>query len=110
MIHGNGPDRDKVRSIINLLSIQDSEERIKDLGLFEAYASNTQLGTEYINTLSYPYYLVLQKIKLGSNVTLENLVNIDGLDTNRISVEEILKKLRILFLIEENNGVFKALT
>ncbi|MBT8541215.1 ATP-binding protein [Polynucleobacter paneuropaeus] len=109
VIHGNGPDRDKVRSIINLLSIQDSEERVKELGLFEAYVSNTQLGTVFINTLSYPYYLVLQKIKSGSNVKRENLENIDGLDTNRISVEEILKKLRLLSLIEEINGVYKAL-
>ena len=68
VIHGNGPDRDKVRSIINLLSIQDSEEHVKELGLFEAYVSNTQLGTVFINTLSYPYYLVLQKIKSGTNV------------------------------------------
>ena len=109
VVHGNGTDRDKIRSIINLLSIQDSEERIKGLGLFEAYVSNTQLGTVLINTLSYPYYLVLQKIKFGSNVKLENLENIDGLDTNRISVEEILKKLRLLSLIEENNGVYKVL-
>jgi DNA phosphorothioation-dependent restriction protein DptH len=109
VIHGNGPDRDKVRSIINLLSIQDSEERVKDLGLFEAYISNTQLGTVFINTLSYPYYLVLQKIKSGFNVKLENLENIDGLDTNRISVEEILKKLRQLGLLEEVQGEFKAL-
>jgi hypothetical protein len=109
VIHGNGPDRDKVRSIINLLSIQDSEERVKELGLFEAYISNTQLGTVFINTLSYPYYLVLQKIKSGTNVKRENLENIDGLDTNRISVEEIIKKLRLLSLIEENNGVYVAL-
>jgi predicted transcriptional regulator len=34
---------------------------------------------------------------------------IDGLDTNRISVEEILKKLRQLGLIEEVQGEFRAL-
>ena len=109
VIHGNGPDRDKVRSIINLLSIQDSEERVKDLGLFEAFVSNSQLGTEFINTLSYPYYLVLQKIKSGLNVKINDLNNIDGLDINRISTEEIIKKLRRLSLIEENNGIFKVL-
>ena len=109
VIHGNGPDRDKVRAIINLLSIQDSEERVKDLGLFEAYVSNTQLGAEFINTLSYPYYLVLQKIKFGIDMKLENLNNIDGLDINRISTEEIIKKLRQLSLIEENNGIYIAL-
>lgn len=109
VIHGNGPDRDKVRSIINLLSILDSEERVKELGLFEAYVSNSQLGTVFINTLSYPYYLVLQKIKSDSNVKRENLENIDGLDTNRISVGEILKKLRALSLIEESNGIYRSL-
>ena len=109
VIHGNGPDRDKVRSIINLLSIQDSEEHVKELGLFEAYVSNTQLGTVFINTLSYPYYLVLQKIKSGTNVKRENMENIDGLDTNRISVDEIIKKLRLLSLVEENNGIYVTL-
>lgn len=109
VIHGNGPDRDKVRSIINLLSIQDSEERVKQLDLFEAYVSNTQLGTVFINTLSYPYYLVLQKIKSDRNIKIEHLEYIDGLDTNRISVEEILKKLRQLGLIEVVQGEFKAL-
>lgn len=109
VIHGNGPDRDKVRSIMNLLSIQESEDRVKELGLFEAYVSNTQLGTVFINTLSYPYYLVLQKIKSGSNIKMDNLENIDGLDVNRISVEEILKKLRQLGLVEEVQGQLKAL-
>ena len=109
VIHGNGPDRDKVRSIINLLSIHDSEDRVKELGLFEAYVSNTQLGTVFINTLSYPYYLVLQKIKSCTNIKIEDMSNIDGLDTNRISVVEILKKLRMLSLVEESNGVYKVL-
>ena len=109
VIHGNGPDRDKVRSIVNLLGIQDSEDRVKELGLFEAYVSNVQLGTVFINTLAYPYYLIFQKIKSGSNVRLENMTSIDGLDTNRISVLEIIRKLRSLSLIEESDGGYKAL-
>jgi DNA phosphorothioation-dependent restriction protein DptH len=109
IIHGNGPDRDKVRSIINLLSIQDAEEQVKDLGLFEAYISNSQLRAELINTLSYPYYLVFQKIKLGLNIKIENLDDIEGLDISRISIFEIIKKLRELGLVEDLNGVFKVL-
>jgi hypothetical protein len=109
IIHGNGADRENVKAIASLLGLQGEDENIKNMKLFEAYISNTQIKAEFINTLSYPYYLVYSEIKDGRLNSNEPNIEINGLDTTKISISEIIVKLRSLGLIEEVNGVYKAL-
>ncbi len=109
IIHGNGADRENVKAIANLLGLQGEDENIKNMKLFEAYISNTQIKAEFINTLSYPYYLVYSEIKEGRLTSSASSSVIKGLDTTKISISEIVEKLRSFGLIEEVNGVFKAL-
>jgi DNA phosphorothioation-dependent restriction protein DptH len=110
IIHGNGPDRDKIRAISNLLSLKNSEERIKKMDLFEAYISNSQIGTEFINTIPYPYYLVLNRILSNSSgIRVDELITIHGLNENLISVGEILDRLKLLSLVEEVDGIARSI-
>jgi DNA phosphorothioation-dependent restriction protein DptH len=110
IIHGNGPDRDKIRAISNLLSLKNSEEKVKKMDLFEAYISNSQIGTEFINTIPYPYYLVLNRIlSQPSGIRVDQLTNISGLNENLISIGEILDRLKSLSLVEEVDGIARCI-
>lgn len=99
IVHGNGPDSDRVSSIIRLLGLpEEDEHRIEKLGLFQAVVSNQALGNVYSSTLGYAHLLLLQALVAGAT-SRDNLQNVPGVAPG--AADKILRDLIEMGLVKE---------
>lgn len=112
IIHGNDRDVDRVREIVNLLDCKGRESEIAELGMFEAMYSNKHFRNMCIRTITYPVDLVLAALRQSESGQLsrEDIANIPGLDTDKLSIGNIVRHLERLGLAEGTNGCVKLLS
>lgn len=100
IIHGNDRDVDRVRDIVNLLGGIGREAEIADLGMFEAIFSNKHFRNVLLRTITYPLYLVLEALQQHGQMSREEIAQIEGVDTHKLSVGNIVRQLERLGLCE----------
>lgn len=102
VIHGNGPERDRVREIGRTVGNSIPEDQIAGLGMFQAIIANPQYAGVQMNTISYPMLLVL--LALGEGIhPVEQLV-VPGLDATRLSISHLVDLLARMGLVELVSG------
>ena len=110
IIHGNDRDKALVRQIIDLLDCTGHEQEIGGLKMFEAFFSNKHHPNTQIRTITFPHALVLKALQDQGPLTREQITNIQGLDTGKLSVETITRHLQQLGKCQETNGVLELVT
>ena len=104
IIHGNDRDVGRVRDIVDLLGYPNRESQIADLGMFEAIFSNKHFPGGLLRTIPYAVYLVLVALQKCNAMSHEEISKIDGIDTTKLSVGNIVQQLERLGLCESVNG------
>ena len=92
IIHGNGMSADRVRQIGKLLGCEESD-RIEGLQRFEAIINNDHHSNVFIRTMHYPLYLVFLELKKKLVATPEQLSFTIGIDTSKLSIDELVQQL-----------------
>ncbi|MFZ1083666.1 MAG: type IV secretion system DNA-binding domain-containing protein [Terracidiphilus sp.] len=110
IIHGNDRDVDRVRDIVNLLGCVGREAEIADLGMFEAIFSNKHFRNVMLRTITYPLYLVLDALQQHGQMNRNEIAQIEGVDTHKLSVGNIVRQLERLGLCESVEDKVRLVT
>ena len=80
--------------------------------MFDAMFSNKHFRNICIRTITYPIDLVLSALRLssGGELSREQIAQIPGLDTDKLSIGNIVRHLERLGLAESTNGSVKLLS
>jgi DNA phosphorothioation-dependent restriction protein DptH len=106
VIHGNGPERDRVKEISRTVGNLVPEEQIAGLGMFQAIIASPQYSGVTINTLSYPMLLVL--LALGKEAHPIEALVVPGIDPTRLDVGHLVDLLMRMGLAELVTGGYRA--
>jgi len=109
ILHGNDRDADQVRSIIQLIGCTGREAEVAGLERFQAFVDNRHFSQTLLRTMNYPMYLVWSYLHKHGQMGREGLYAIDGFDTNKLPLTNIIKQLERLGLVEEKDGIIKVL-
>ena len=104
IIHGNGRDTDKVKSIVQLLGCEGKETEIAAMERFTAFVDNMHYPHTILRTINYPLYLAWKKLKESGKATHNELSQSNGVDTSRLPIGNIVRQLERLGLAEEREG------
>ncbi|WP_027340232.1 type IV secretion system DNA-binding domain-containing protein [Halonatronum saccharophilum] len=99
IIHGNGTDEKRVKTIKKLTGFEGRTDIIKDLGLFEAIFVNKHYSQALINNLTYPHALIL--IEVFKNKSMREDSKVPGVQSVR--QKELLSHLLGMGLLELGN-------
>jgi len=100
IIHGNDANYEKVKSIVQLVGADGLETEISNLGRFEALFDNRHFTRTFIRTMNYPLYLLWSYINEQGEIRIDEMINIDGLDTNKLPLKNLVHQLELLGLVE----------
>ena len=104
ILHGNGTSFERVKAIVQLIGAEGREAEISTLGRFQAFFSNRHFTRTYINTMNYPLYLLWSYLRIHEVASFEELENIDGLDTSKLPMRNLIRQLELLGLVEERDS------
>jgi DNA phosphorothioation-dependent restriction protein DptH len=109
IVHGNGRDADRVKGIVQLLGCEGKEGDAANLERFQAFLENRHYPHMIIRTMNYPLYLVWAKLQERGIATRGELSRVDGLDTSKLPLGNLLRQLEQLGLAEETEGHVRLL-
>ena len=98
--HGHGDETEGVRKIARALNYQGDPRDLAQLDKFEAVIQNTHYDNELSCTLGWPHYLVYRHILENGPVNGADVGNIEGIDPQKLSIQELLNHMREMGLIE----------
>ena len=104
IVHGNGRDADRVRGIVQLLGCEGKEGDIANLDRFQAFVDNRHYPHMILRTMNYPLHLVWAKLKELGSATREELSQVDGLDTSKLPIGNLVRQLERMGMAEEREG------
>ncbi|MGM0410435.1 MAG: type IV secretion system DNA-binding domain-containing protein [Bacillota bacterium] len=93
IIHGNGSEDKRIRTIKKLTGFDGRDDIIKDLDLFESIFVNKHYGQALIQNLTYPHALILIETFNKNSVKADSRIN---------GVESVRQKELINHLIDMN--------
>lgn len=104
VIHGNGRDSERVKSIIQLIGCEGREGDVANLERFQAFVDNRHHPHTLVRTMNYPLYLVWAKLRELGTTTREELAQAEGIDTSKLPIGNLVRQLERLGLAEEREG------
>ncbi len=104
IIYGNGRDADRVKSITQLLGCSGRDADISNLGRFQAFMDNSHYHHIMLRTMNYPLYLVWKYLEHIGTASISDLTHVPGIDTAKLSLNNLIRQLESLGLAEEING------
>lgn len=110
ILHSNGRDIDKVKAIVQLIGCEGREPDVSNLDRFQAFLDNRHYPHTLIRTMNYPVYLVWSYLCQRNEATREELSQISGLDTSKLPMENLVRQLERLGLVEESDGHVRLLS
>ena len=109
IIHGNGRDTDRVRMIVQLIGCAGQEADVSNLSRFQAFLDNRHSPHTLIRTMNYPLYLIWRYLHEHRDVAKSDLLNIDGIDGEKLPVGDMVNQMERLGLIEERQNLIHLL-
>jgi DNA phosphorothioation-dependent restriction protein DptH len=109
VIHGNERDIDRVRAIIQLIGCEGQEASVASLDRFQAFVDNRHYPHTLIRTMNYPLFLVWSYLVEYGTANRETLSRIDGLDTDKLPIVNLVRQLERLGIAEEREGLVTLL-
>jgi DNA phosphorothioation-dependent restriction protein DptH len=104
ILHGNDRDADRVRAIVQLIGCSGREADVSSLDRFQAFVDNRHSPHTLIRTMNYPLYLVWSFLLQHGKATREEIANLEGIDTNKLPIGDLVRQLERLGLAEEKEG------
>lgn len=104
IIHGNGRDIEKVRDIVRILGCEGQEAEVSNLDRFQAFVDNRHYPHTLVRTMNYPLFLVWSHLREHGMATRAEICQIEGLDTSKLPVGNLVGQLERLGLAEEREG------
>jgi DNA phosphorothioation-dependent restriction protein DptH len=104
VVHGNGRDSDRVKAIVQLLGCEGREGDAAGLDRFQAFVDNRHCPHTLLRTMNYPLYLVWSKLKEVKVAAREELSRVEGIDTSKLPIGNLVHQLERLGLVEEKEG------
>ena len=109
VLHSNGRDADKVRDIVQLLGCAGCDVDVANLDRFQAFVDNRHSPQTLIRTMNYPLYLVWSFLEHHGEATRNDVVDLDGIDTNKLPITNLVRQLERLGIAEEKDGYIRPL-
>lgn len=109
ILHSNGRDADKVRAIAQLIGCVGREAEISGLDRFQAFIDNRHSPHTLVRTMNYPLYLVWSQLASQNEISREAIAQVEGIDTDKLPAENLIKQLERLGLAEEREGFVRLL-
>ena len=109
VLHGNGRDADRVRAIVQLIGCAGREADVSNLDRFQAFVDNRHSPHTLIRTMNYPLYLVWSFLLQHGEATHEEIANLEGIDTDKLPINNLVRQLERLGLAEEKEGHVRLL-
>ena len=104
VIHGNGRDIERVKNIIQLIGCEDRKDDVANLERFQAFVDNRHHPQTLVRTMNYPLYLVWTQLQELEKATLDKLAEIEGFDTSKLPIVNVVRQLERLGLVQERDG------
>lgn len=104
IIHGNGRDIEKVKDIVRILGCEGQEAEVSNLDRFQAFVDNRHYPHTLVRTINYPLFLVWSHLRERGMATRAEICQIEGLDTSKLPVGNLVGQLERLGLAEEREG------
>jgi hypothetical protein len=104
VVHGNGRDSEKVKTIVQLIGCDGREGDVANLDRFQAFVDNRHYPHTLVRTMNYPLYLVWSKLQELGTATREELSHAEGVDTSKLPIGNLVRQLERLGLAEEREG------
>jgi DNA phosphorothioation-dependent restriction protein DptH len=101
ILHSNGRDVNRVKTIVQMLGCEGREEEAANLDRFQAFLDNRHYPHTLLRTMSYPVFLLATFIEQRTRVTREELKQIKGLDFSKLSLDYLIRQLENLGYVEE---------
>ena len=103
VLHGNGRDAERVRAIAQIIgcSGREAEANVSSLDRFQAFVDNRHSPHTMVRTMNYPLYLVWSFLLHDGETTRDRLANLEGIDTDKLPISNLLRQLERLGLVEE---------
>ena len=98
--HGHGDETEGVRKITRALNYQGDSRDLARLDKFESVIQNAHYDNELSCILGWPHYLVYRHIMENGPVKITEVGSITGIDSRKLSIQELLKHMREMGLIE----------
>jgi DNA phosphorothioation-dependent restriction protein DptH len=109
ILHGNDRDADRVRAIVQLIGCSGREADVSNLDRFQAFIDNRHSPHTLIRTMNYPLYLVWSFLLQHEKATREEIANLEGIDTDKLPINDLVRQLERLGLAEEKEGRIRLL-
>jgi DNA phosphorothioation-dependent restriction protein DptH len=104
ILHGNGRDVEKVKVIVQMIGCEGREGDAANLERFQAFVNNRHYPHTLLRTMNYPVYLVWDKLRQLGTSTREDLSRIEGIDTSKLPIGNLIRQLELLGLAQEKEG------
>jgi len=110
IVHGADSKKNEIKRIGELISLDKTRySEIENLGLFEAFVDNSQHKKTFIHTMHYPLYLICSYLEQNTDVKLEQIKNIPGIDQGNLDDNYFVKQLEDRVLAENNDGIIQLI-
>jgi DNA phosphorothioation-dependent restriction protein DptH len=104
VVHGNGRDIERVKTIVQLLGCVGREGDVAELERFQALVDNRHHRHTRIRTMNYPLFILWSRIEEVESATREELSRVEGIDTSKLPIGNLIHQLELLGLAEERDG------
>ena len=104
ILHGNGSDVKNVKDIVQLIGANGREGDVATLKQFQAFIDNRHYPQTLVRTMNYPLYLVWTSLREHKKVKREDLCRTAGLDTTKLSIDNLISQLELWGYAEERDG------
>ena len=98
--HGHGDDVEGVRKLKTALNWQDDMQVLASLEKFQSVVQNRHYGNSVSRNLGWPHYLLYRHLKDRGSISVSNVSQVEGYNSGQLSVDELLKHMREMELIE----------
>jgi DNA phosphorothioation-dependent restriction protein DptH len=109
VLHGNGRDFERVKAIVQLIGCAGREADVADLDRFQAFVDNRHFPHTLIRMMNYPLYLVWSSLSQHEETTREEIANLEGIDISKLPIDNLVRQLERLGLVEEKEGRIRLL-
>lgn len=109
ILHSNGRDSDRVRTIVQLIGCGGREAEVSSLDRFQAFVDNRHTPHTLIRTMNYPLYLLWSFTLEKRETTRGELAELEGIESDKLPIGNLVQQLERLGLIEEREGRIQLL-
>ncbi len=109
ILHGNGRDADRVRSISQMIGLSGKEGEVSNLDRFQAFVDNRHSPHTLVRTMNYPLHLAYSLIMQQGQATRDELASLEGIDTEKLPINNLVMQMERIGLVEEREGAILPL-